>query len=37
MYLAACLLTGQQEYIKIEESSEYINRTFMMKGMKKIN
>ena len=37
MYLAASLLTGQQEYVRIEEPDEYRDIQLKMKGIKKVN
>lgn len=36
MYLAACLLTGQ-EFERTTDSNEYINKKFDIKGIKRIN
>ena len=37
MYLAASLLTGQQEYVRIEEPEEYRDIQLKMKGIKRVN
>ena len=37
MYLAACLLTGQTEYVRITEPESYRNIQLKMKGIRKIN
>lgn len=36
MYLAACLLTGQQEYIRIADPEEFGDVRLKMKGIKKV-
>lgn len=37
MYLASCLLTGQPEYVRIEDPEPYRNNQLKMKGIKKIS
>ena len=37
MYLAASLLTGQKEYVRIEEPDEYRDVQLKMKGIKKVS
>ncbi len=36
MYLAACILTGQTEYVRVTDPESYRQDKLMMKGAKKI-
>ena len=37
MYLATCLLTGEETYERVTDPAEFIRESFSLKGMKRIN